>query len=92
MPYNPYLLEIFETHINVKIVTSIKAINYLLWHPFKGSPRAMVSVNDPDNEINTYEDMHTISSSEEIWRIYKFDMHDKYLSCMTLHLHKENQQ
>ena len=92
VPYNPYLLEFFECHINVELVTSIKAIKYLLWYPFKGSPRAMVSVDDPENEITTYEDMRSISSSEGIWRIFRFDLHERYPSVMTLNIHLQGSE
>ncbi|MGH7955181.1 MAG: helitron helicase-like domain-containing protein [Gloeomargaritales cyanobacterium] len=35
VPYNPFLLQHFNSHINVEIVTSLQVIKYLLWYPFK---------------------------------------------------------
>ena len=35
VPYNPTLLLIFESHINVEICTSVKAIKYIFKYIFK---------------------------------------------------------
>ena len=44
VPYNPYLLEKYDAHINVEICSSIKAIKYLNKYVFKGSDKAQIAV------------------------------------------------
>lgn len=40
--YNPSLCEIFNTHINVEVVTSVPAIKYMFKYVFKGSDHLTV--------------------------------------------------
>ena len=76
----------------MKICSSIQAVKYLLWYPFKGDPRVMVSVRNAEDEIETFEDMRTIGPSEAFWRIYEFPLHKRYPTCQSLEVHLQNQQ
>ncbi|XP_044456809.1 uncharacterized protein [Triticum aestivum] len=63
VPYNPYLLRMFNCHINVEICSSIKAVKYLFKYIYKGHDRASVSVTDKVDEeeideIKQYRDAH----------------------------------
>ena len=66
VPYNPFLLRYFKSHINVVIVSSLTVVKYLLWYPFKGDPRVMASVRNANDEIATFEDMRTIGPSDAV--------------------------
>uniref|UniRef100_A0A453SPH4 Helitron helicase-like domain-containing protein n=1 Tax=Aegilops tauschii subsp. strangulata TaxID=200361 RepID=A0A453SPH4_AEGTS len=55
VPYNPYLLRMFNCHINVEICASIKAIKYLFKYIYKGHDRASVSVTDKVDEVEIDE-------------------------------------
>ena len=41
-PYNPLLSELFDCHINVEIVCSIKAVKYLYKYVYKGHDRTQL--------------------------------------------------
>ena len=40
MPYNPYLLEKYDCHINIEISSGLKVVKYLYKYLVKGSPMA----------------------------------------------------
>jgi hypothetical protein len=50
MPYNPYLLHLFNCHINVEACGSIKAVKYLFKYIYKGHDQASVAVREADKE------------------------------------------
>ncbi|KAL6606919.1 hypothetical protein ACP70R_042572 [Stipagrostis hirtigluma subsp. patula] len=55
VPYNPYLLRMFNCHINVEACGSIKAVKYLFKYIYKGHDRASVAVREaskPDENGN----------------------------------------
>jgi len=50
MPYNPYLLHLFNCHINVEACGSIKAVKYLFKYIYKGHDRASVAMREANKE------------------------------------------
>ncbi len=42
VPYNPYLLLKYRTHINVEIVTNANLVKYLCKYVFKGQSKVMM--------------------------------------------------
>ena len=46
MPYNAYLLQKYDAHINVEVCASVKSVKYLFKYVFKGHDRATVHVTD----------------------------------------------
>ncbi|ONM17793.1 hypothetical protein ZEAMMB73_Zm00001d003825 [Zea mays] len=62
VPYNPYLLRLFNCHINVKACGSIKAVKYLFKYIYKGHDRASIVMRDASkaaddvDEIKQYRD------------------------------------
>ncbi len=44
------------------------------------------------DEIKKYLDCRYVSASEAAWRIFKFDMHDRFPTVEHLHYHLPNQQ
>ena len=50
MPYNPYLLRLFNCHINVEACGSIKAVKYLFKYINKSHDRASVAMREADKE------------------------------------------
>ncbi|KAG7958907.1 hypothetical protein I3843_10G043700 [Carya illinoinensis] len=59
VPYNPYLLAMFDCHINVEICSTIKAVKYLYKYIYKGHDR--VAFN-----------LRWITPPEAMWRIFGF--------------------
>ncbi|AQK86764.1 hypothetical protein ZEAMMB73_Zm00001d038499 [Zea mays] len=80
VPYNPYLLRLFNCHINVEACGSIKAIKYLFKYIYKGHDRASVAVTDANkvdgdvDEIKQYRDARWVTPPEALWRIFSFDL------------------
>src|SRR5205814_5651085 len=44
VPYNPYLCQKYDCHINVEICSSIRSVKYLYKYVYKGHDRVIVSV------------------------------------------------
>lgn len=95
VPYNPYLLRMFNCHINVEVCSSIKAVKYLFKYIYKGHDRASVSVNGVDNEgnideIRQYRNARWVTPHEALWRIYSFELSKIRPGVMQLQLHLPN--
>lgn len=95
VPYNPYLLRMFNCHINVEVCSSIKAVKYLFKYIYKGHDRASVSVNGVNNEgdideIRQYRDARWVTPHEALWRIYGFELSKIHPPVMQLQLHLPN--
>ena len=92
VPFNAYLIKMFKCHINVEICSSLKVIKYLLWYPFKGDTRVIASVEGSNDEIKLFEDMRTVGASDALWKLYNFNIHERYPSVLSLNVDLENQQ
>ncbi|CAG4932716.1 unnamed protein product [Colias eurytheme] len=91
VPYNPLLLKIFDAHINVELCNSIKSIQYVTKYINKGSDQATFSIQSP-NEVEKYQSGRYICSSEAVWRILSFEVHDRAPTIVHLAIHLENGQ
>ncbi|AQK55697.1 hypothetical protein ZEAMMB73_Zm00001d051991 [Zea mays] len=96
VPYNPYLLRLFNCHINVEACGSIKAVKYLFKYIYKGHDRASVVMRDTSkengdvDEIQQYRDARWVTPPEALWRIYGFELSQNSPSVMQLQLHLPN--
>ncbi|AQK87997.1 hypothetical protein ZEAMMB73_Zm00001d038834 [Zea mays] len=96
VPYNPYLLRLFNCHINVEACGSIKAVKYLFKYIYKGHDRASVVMRDASkengdvDEIQQYRDARWVTPPEALWRIYGFELSQNSPSVMQLQLHLPN--
>ncbi|ONM01236.1 hypothetical protein ZEAMMB73_Zm00001d030646 [Zea mays] len=96
VPYNPYLLRLFNCHINVEACGSIKAIKYLFKYIYKGHDRASVVMRDASkadddvDEIKQYRDARWVTPPEALWRIYGFELSQISPPVMQLQLHLPN--
>ncbi|XP_042952259.1 uncharacterized protein LOC122289344 [Carya illinoinensis] len=54
VPYNPYLLAMFDCHINVKICSTIKAVKYFYKYIYKGHDRVAFNLvsEQPNQQID----------------------------------------
>lgn len=89
VPYNPVLSRTFKAHINVEFCNSIKSIKYVCKYINKGSDQATFAVADND-EITRYESGRYISTSEAVWRILCFPVHERFPPVVHLSVHLEN--
>ncbi|XP_059629828.1 uncharacterized protein LOC132272751 [Cornus florida] len=75
VPYNPYLLQRYDCHINVEICSGLSAVKYLYKYIYKGHNRATVYLSNIDgddiiDEIKDYQEARWVSPHEAMWRIF----------------------
>ena len=92
VPYNPYLLLRYDAHINVEVCTSIRAVKYLYKYIHKGPDRARIEVHNEADEVTNYLDSRYVTSSEAVWHIFRYSMHDKSHVVDRLPVHMPRQQ
>jgi hypothetical protein len=103
VPHNVYLSTKYDVHINVEVCNNIHVVKYLFKYVYKGHDRATVEISrQGDNategnmveakEIKKYLDYHYVSTSETVWRIFKFNMHERFPAVERLQYHLPNQQ
>lgn len=95
VPYSPLLSKAYKAHINVEFCSSVKSIKYICKYVNKGSDLAVFEIQDinKNDEIARYQMGRYISSSEAIWRIFSFPIHERgEPSVQHLAVHLENGQ
>ena len=50
VPYCSQLLRIFNCHINVEVVSSVRSVKYLYKYVYKGRDVANITIKDENNE------------------------------------------
>ncbi len=102
VPHNVYLSIKYDVHINVKVYNNICVIKYLFKYVYKGHDCATIEISrQSDNategnvvktdEIKKYLDCRYVSTLEAAWRIFKFDMHERFPIVERLQYHLPNQ-
>ncbi|KAH9555854.1 hypothetical protein CY35_08G138400 [Sphagnum magellanicum] len=103
VPHNVYLSTKYDAHINVEVCNNIHAVKYLFKYIYKGHDCATIEISrQNDNstegnvvnidEIKKYLDCRYVFASEVAWRIFKFDMHERFPTVERLQYHLPNQQ
>lgn len=92
VPHNPVLLRTFNAHINVELCSSVKSIKYICKYVNKGSDQATYALENRRDEIFTFQSGRYISSSEAVWRILSFSIHEREPTVTHLAVHLENGQ
>lgn len=92
VPYNPYLLRRYRTHINVEVCASVQAVKYIHKYIYKGSDRTSVRLGNFADEINQYLQGRYIGPSEAIYRLFEYPMHEEYPPVIRLSVHLPGQQ
>ena len=87
----------YKCHINVEICASSRAAKYLHKYVSKGGDRIMMRVDEEGNvlgrnDVKEFQDNHSIGSSEAAWRLFQFEMLDRYQSVKRLGVRLERQQ
>ncbi len=101
--HNVYLSTKYDAHINVEVYNNICVVKYLFKYVYKGHDRATVEISrQSDNatkgnvvkadEIKKYLNSRYVSALEAVWRIFKFDMHERFPTIEHLQYHLPNQQ
>ncbi|KAG3049891.1 hypothetical protein PI124_g23997 [Phytophthora idaei] len=102
VPYNPYLSQKYNCHINVEVCTAITAVKYLYKYVYKGSDKAVITVEavrgegnqtqiEP-NEILRFLNARYISPVEACMRLQDYSVQGKTHAITQLTIHLENEQ
>lgn len=81
----------FKAQINVECCQSVKAIKYICKYIHKGSYQATFSLQNTNNEVETYLNGRNISYLKAHWRIFQFPIHD-FPAIVHLAVYLENEQ
>nr|XP_027122232.1 uncharacterized protein LOC113739192 [Coffea arabica] len=97
VPYNPYLLALFDCHINVEICSTLKLVKYLYKYVFKGHDQVSFKIiscasADAIDEIKDFQKGRWVSPPEAFWRIYEFKLSEMTPAVYTLQIHLPDQQ
>ncbi|XP_074322869.1 uncharacterized protein LOC141659841 [Apium graveolens] len=101
VPYNRDLLVRFQCHINLEIYNSSRSLKYLFKYCLKGhdtatmllkkNPSSTVTVQEKKvkslNEVKKFLDGRYVCASEASWRIFGFDIHNRWPSVDRLPIH-----
>ncbi|KAE9107293.1 hypothetical protein PF007_g13094 [Phytophthora fragariae] len=102
VPYNPYLSQKYNCHINVEVCTALTAVKYLYKYVYKGSDKAVITVENVQgeshramiepNEILRYLNARYVSPVEACMRLLDFSVQGKMHYIVQLTIHLENEQ
>jgi len=76
-----------NAHINVGYCHSVQAIKYICKHINKGSDQATFSVRNVQDEVENYLNGCYISTSEALWRLLEFPIHERNPTIVYLDVH-----
>ena len=91
VPHNLFLATKFNCHINVEIVSTVKAVKYLYKYVYKGPDRCTVELG-PVDEIKDYVDARYVSPPEAAWRLFGFDLYENKPAVYRLEVHTPDRQ
>jgi hypothetical protein len=91
VPYNPYLIRRYKAHINVEVCTTVQAIKYIHKYVYKERDKATLEIANTD-KIKRYVTCRYINSSQAIWGLLKFSMHEEHPTIVRLPLHLPYEQ
>lgn len=92
VPFSPVLSRTFKAHINVELCSSIKSIKYICKYVNKGSDLAVFGIQNANDEVTSYQNGRYISTSEAVWRMLSFSIHERFPAVIHLDIHLENGQ
>ncbi|XP_036147162.1 uncharacterized protein LOC118647075 [Monomorium pharaonis] len=99
VPYCPILSIIFNCHINVEVVSSIKSVKYLYKYIYKGHDAAAITIEPvteniiiDHDEIRDFIEARYVGPVEASWRILEKKLQDKSHTIMRLPVHLPNEQ
>ena len=87
VPYNPHILALFQTHVNVEVCGTLYAVKYLHKYIHKGGDRLETTFVDKQDEVLMYEAGRYLSSSEAVWRLFAFEVHAASPQVVRLNIH-----
>jgi hypothetical protein len=96
VPFNPYLLSKYGSHMNIEICSSFSIFKYLFKYVYKGPDQINIKYTDDSStnvdEIATYTACRYVGPFEAMHHIFSFSMQEQYLNIIRLKLHLPTQQ
>jgi hypothetical protein len=94
VPYNSYLAQKYNAHINVEICSSVKSVKYLFKYVHKGCDMINAALVDSiqNDEIAQYMESRYIAQCEAVYRIFQFRLSGRQPAVIRLAVHEENYQ
>ncbi|XP_019265860.1 PREDICTED: uncharacterized protein LOC109243390 [Nicotiana attenuata] len=97
VPYNPYLLGKYNSHINVEICSDIKVVKYIYKYICKGHDKISFGLHENNtnieiDEIKEYQSARWVSPPEAMWRLFAFPISEMTPSVYHLQLHLDGLQ
>ena len=92
VPYSPYLLKRFGSHINVEFCASVTSIKYLFGYQFKGEDMVTIEEADMNDEISRFQTRKYISACYGHFRLAEFPMAVVKPPVLQLPVHLPNEQ
>lgn len=92
VPYNPYLLQKYRSHINVEVCATVSAVKYIHKYVYKGTDRTTLAVAATEDEIARYVQGRYIGPTEAFWRLFEYPSHQEWPPVQHLAVHLEGQQ
>ncbi|CAN0601734.1 unnamed protein product, partial [Ectocarpus sp. 12 AP-2014] len=87
VPYNPYLLMKYDSHICVDLVTAKAVLAYLYKYTFKKQDTTTARITYGNNETEADRSVRYISSSEAMWHMFGFCTSQRFPSVNLLYVH-----
>jgi hypothetical protein len=88
VPYSPWLLWLFQCHINLEFTFNVRWIKYL----YKGHDRTTMEFGISKDEIKLYLDACYVSSHEACWSLLAREIHTQEPAVMALTVHEKDHQ
>ncbi|XP_058796825.1 uncharacterized protein LOC131667435 [Phymastichus coffea] len=99
VPYCRDLLKMFNCHINVEIVSSVRAVKYLYKYIYKGHDAATVTIGSENvsktishDEVANFIETRYVGPVEACYRIFSKPLQDKSHAVERLPIHLPNRQ
>lgn len=93
VPYSPYLSLKYDAHINADLCSTNHCVQYLFKYINKGQDRALnvvVEAGVAVDELKDYVNDRYMSSTDCLWRIFDFPLHERFPAVQPLALHLED--
>jgi PIF1-like helicase/Helitron helicase-like domain at N-terminus/Helicase len=95
VPYNVYLSQKYDCHINVEVCSSIQSVKYMHKYIYKGHDRASIRIVEGEevlDETQSYVDGRYVGPVEACWKIFGYPMHGRSHTIVRLPIHLPDQQ
>jgi hypothetical protein len=90
--YNLYLSLRYKIHINVKICTIVKIIQYIHKYVYKNEDQITLRIDENDEIVRHLHERYINLIQQIVWKFFEYDTHEKYFMTHSLFVHLLDQQ